>query len=466
MNQRFGWVALLAILAALARPCPAAGAVSGDLPRPAVNQDIETVRQTIPAAALAPAPAVSRWEPIGGNVDQGVIIIEGQGFDTTSIVVRHSGNALTLLEKSPTRVVARLGTWSGGSGSSGPLIVKHSTSETRVLSQNYPVRPRWPSTSPRVMEVQRLTQPAPRIWGFVFESAYSVRLLDVPGDEVVEGELVESSDSNCAFATWRSPIRFGNGPGDLIALGTRLGTDNPIPIRDDPATFESGGRGAQELYLRTVWLGTMQANADRLCDIRMRMKVRYRDLPLDVRIVEVLLRGVPSPSLRKRVVVHDTYALLTSPLFRIEGSVLNTPFACGYDNHAGVLRFYLNWIPTGSNCDHTLWFNKAAWRNGYALRSWTWQGPPPQAFDAGQPIPRCRIFDTHPRFPRMTAMMGWDGTWEDGLDRDVIRTVYQECLMPTTARSMNRPNEVHSRLLSVELEVPANSTSWRDAVVE
>jgi len=186
--------------------------------QPAIKQSTQQVQQTTPIMTLSPAPTVTNWGPTRGNVDRGLITIEGSGFDPATVAVRHGGTALTLVEKTATRVVAKLGSWSGGSAYLERLTVSNRYSDVRVLSERYEVRARWPAQPPRFLEGVRLG--GGRAWNTVHERSYRVRLLGMPGDEIIGHELRQANSSSCAFATWRTPMRIGDStPASYFTTG-------------------------------------------------------------------------------------------------------------------------------------------------------------------------------------------------------------------------------------------------------
>jgi hypothetical protein len=456
MPQHADFAAILALY--VAASCATAGAQ--EIVQPAIKDATQQAQQTTPIMTLSPAPTVTSWGPARGNVDRGLVTIVGSGFDPATVAVRHGGTALTLVEKTSTRVVARLGNWSGGSAYLERLTVNNRYSHVRVLSEQYEVRPRWPSQAPRFLEGVRLG--GGRAWNSVYERPYRVRLLGMPGDEIVGRELRQASSGRCAFATWRTPMRIGDSTAASYFTADPSPAA-PIPVRDDPETFESGGRGSQELHLREFWIGTFQSNAGATCDVEVRMLVRYADEPGDVRAVDMVLRGLPSPSARKKLIVTDTHAMLTSKLFRIEPNLFNTPFKCRIESDGGAFRQALDWIVTGSKCEHVVFFNNMAWRSGFQFLAWNWSGPQPPTGVTAEPSPRCHIDRYDAEYSRMKVWMGWERRLDDR-STDVIRSIKMECLPPGTQGATDAPNVVRARLDSVELEVPETASGWRDAM--
>jgi hypothetical protein len=450
-----------------AGPCPAAEPIG-----PAVDTRTQEIQRqaNAPIRNLTPAPIISNWGPRLGNVDHGIVTIDGTGFDPATVRVRFGGDDLELLDKRLSRVVARLPDRSAGSYATAVLTVGNVGGEVRVLSNSYEIRPRWPPVAPRFMDGEiDATVGAVNEGNTWYSKAYRLRFLDMPGDEIVGIEPINSHSGACAFASSRVPITVANtgiAPYTTV-YSASISPTRPIRIADDPSTFESGGRGRQEIHFRRFWLSTYKSNAGEHCDqVRVRLHVRYDDEPADVRPIEMTIRGIPSPATRRLLIVSDTHAMLTSKLFRIEPNIFNTPFSCRYEvgNSSGAFRQALDWIVTGSNCEHVIFFNDLAWDNSVKFVAWNWVGPNFPGTAAGEDAPRCKLKQSDPQFPRMKMFMGWTRIEESYPRGDFIRTILMECSSINTRGAKSTPNQVTALLQSIVLDVPAEATSWRVAL--
>ncbi len=427
---------------------PLTPAVAGvDPPQPAIESATQAVRQATPDTSnLPPAPTVTRWEPTVGNVDHGLITIEGQGFNPATVKVSYHGNLLTLVEKSATRVVARLGDWSSGSYFQGPLAVYNTGGHVRMLNEQYRILPRWPTQAPRFMSASRISAPTKE--GLSWAATYQMRFMAVPGDEIIGLSTNAIDSSACAFGPYPHMDTQSDQP---------VSASNPFPIADDPQTFESGVRGSQELNFQHIQIATFKANGEQFCDVTMHMQVRYRDEPNDVREVALLAPQMPSPSGRKKFVVTDTYDFLTSKLFELDGSLTNTPLVCGYEKHGSKFRQFLNDTPIGSDCQHVFLLNNGNWKSGYNLHAWVWSGPDPSDGE-GKSAPRCYIKSHDDAFPLLKWQMGWKRDNESSPPADAIRNVLMKC-----SGNHDSPKSVRAELMSVELEAPISANEWQDA---
>ena len=130
----------------------------------------------------------------------------------------------------------------------------------------------------------------------------------------------------------RDARRASDGPSsDRVRAGsaashftTGPSPTTPVPIGDDPETFESGGRGNQELHRREFRIGTFQANAGGQCDGQVRMLVRHVDEPGDVRAVDLVLPRLSSPAVRSELIVTDTPNVVRARLDSVELEVPET----------------------------------------------------------------------------------------------------------------------------------------------
>jgi hypothetical protein len=447
---------------------PAAGA---QVPKPAIQDATEAVRDATPLNTnLAPAPTVTRWGPVGGNVDHGLVTIEGQAFDPATIRVTFRGTALTLVEKSSTKVVARLGDLSAGSYFEGPLAIGNVGGQGRVLAEKYQILPRWPSTPPRFVEARRLTNPVWRPGLVPFsgtsDAEYQARFLGVPGDEIVGERLnnPESANGYCisaSYGSWQVPSQ--SAPDGKVTSSNPQ-PNYPVPIEDDPATFESGRRGSQELHLQRIRLTTSLLNGGANSNGRLIVKVRYRDEPDDVREITLPMPGLASPAARRVLVVSATQEFMDSKLVRVEGSTRNTPKVCARESYEGDYRQSLTNLPgVGSDCQFKFTYDDAYWRENFKVMAWNWSGPTPPAEGASS-RPRCYVASRDfPRLDGTTAyaagQMGWKRFDEGYVPVVAIRNVRMEC-----RGEQDSPTVVRSRLNSVEIFAPATAVSWRDAI--
>jgi hypothetical protein len=258
-------------------------------------------------------------------------------------------------------------------------------------------------------------------------------------------------------------MRDSAAPGSVRTYNNHPQPNYPVPIQDDPQTLESGRRGAQELHVLWVRLGTSLMNGGAHCKGRLRLKVRYRDEPEDVREVTLVMPGLPSPAAKRILVVNSTHEFITSSLMNVVGSSRNTPKVCTMENHEGDFRQSLSNVPAvGSDCQFKLTENAANWRSGYELMAWNWSGPSPPATTAASK-PRCYIasldFTDLYGEALQAGQMGWERYEEGWRHPSATPNVRMECRGNTDS-----PTVVRARLNSVEIYAPASATSWRDAI--
>jgi hypothetical protein len=236
---------------------------------------------------LEPAPPVQDWQPRDQAPVGGSIVITGSGFRPADVAVRIGTRKLTLVEATPTRVVARApsGTDPGllDPHITGPLTVGHAGGQLRTLTESYRVVDRWDGYAPAAINVTRARPLAragvapQRQWVTKFDIA----LKGLPGDEVV-GIAGTPADGSCGQQLYTSAQH--------------------IPVTDGRVTLSA----SMNFRLSALSCSRLQ----------LPLRLRYRDQPDDVHTIVINLGPVV---LRTIIRVEKTQQLVDAGVITFTG---------------------------------------------------------------------------------------------------------------------------------------------------
>ena len=412
-------------------------------PPPVVAAAAAVGRSTI-ESRLEPAPPVDDWQPRTQAPVGGTIVITGSGFRPADVAVRIGTRKLTLVEATPTRIVARApsGTDPGvlDPHIAGPLTVGHAGGQLRTLSESYRVVDRWDGYAPAATSVTR-ARPlsftgvvAKRQWYTQFE----ITLQGLPGDEVV-GIAGTPADGSCGQQLYTSAQHY--------------------PMTDGRVTLRAGMNFG-------IW-------ALRCSRLQLPLLLRYRDQPDDVHTVVINLGSV---GIRTIIRVEKTQQLLDAGVITFKGYAPSGTCAGQVDGTPvgrltveGDVAFQVHDELGGPNC---LWeldqSRDGKWilrDNGWTIHQFGWTEA---ASAMGQ---RCSV-QLQPRsggdiggfyFERGLVFMGRGMRM---MAPDSVMNVAVGCAstaqqLVTIGIDANAPHSLAVRLDWVELAAPVDARRWQ-----